>query len=138
MEKIHFTVPGEPRGKGRPRLNKITGAIHTDNETRAYENKIIAFYHQAVRWFRFPDDMFLSVNVTAYLPIPKSYSKAKRAAMAADQIWPSRKPDADNILKVVLDAMNGVAYKDDARVIRCACEKHYGDPPRLEITITGM
>lgn len=138
MNNIHFAVPGEPRGKGRPRLNKKTGSIHTDSETRAYENKIIAFYHQAVKGFRFPDDMFLSVDVTAYLPIPKSYSKSKQAAMAADQIWPSRKPDTDNILKVVLDALNGEAYRDDARVIRCACEKHYGDPPRLEITVTGM
>ena len=136
MEKS-FTVPGEPRGKGRPRFSK-TGHTYTDTETKAYEQKIVAYYRMAHKGFRFPDTAFLSVSVTAYLPIPKSATKADRAGMEARVILPSRKPDVDNIEKAVLDAMNGVAYKDDARVCRTSCAKFYGAEPRLEITISDV
>ena len=133
MEHI-FTVPGEPRGKGRPRFSKA-GHTYTDSETRAYEDKIRAYYHKAHGGYRVPDGAFISVTVIAVLPIPKSATKAKRAAMMARTILPSRKPDVDNILKAVLDALNGVAYKDDARVWQTSCTKFYGENPRLEIAI---
>lgn len=131
---VDFTVPGEPRGKGRPRFSK-SGHTYTDSETRAYENKIIAYYRKAHGAFRFPDGAFVSVDVVAYLPIPKSATKARRAGMEAGTIRPSRKPDIDNIEKAVLDALNGIAYKDDARVCQASCAKFYGTEPRLEITV---
>lgn len=130
-----FTVPGEPRGKGRPRFSPRTGHAYTDSETRSYENKIIAYYRKACGASRLSDTAFLSVDIVAYLPIPKSATKAQRAGMEAGTILPSRKPDVDNIEKAVLDALNGIAYKDDARVHRTSCTKYYGAEPRLEITI---
>lgn len=133
MELV-FTVPGEPRGKGRPRFSK-TGHTYTDSETKAYENKIIAYYRQAHGGTRAPDDAFLAVDVIAYLPIPKSATKAQIAGMIGKIILPSRKPDVDNILKAVLDALNGVAYRDDARVHRTSCVKFYSAEPRLEIAV---
>lgn len=132
--EITFTVPGEPRGKGRPRFSK-TGHAYTDSETRAYENKIIAYYRKSCGAFRLPDEAFLAVSITAYLPIPKSASKSKASAMDSGDILPSRKPDVDNIEKAVLDALNGVAYKDDSRVCRTSCAKFYGVEPRIDITI---
>lgn len=132
--EITFTVPGEPRGKGRPRFSK-TGHAYTDSETRAYENKIIAYYRKSCGAFRWRDEAFVAVSITAYLPIPKSVSKAKAAAMDSGDILPSRKPDVDNIEKAVLDALNGVAYKDDSRVCRTSCAKFYGVEPRIDITI---
>ena len=53
--------------------------------------------------------------------------------MESGDIFPSRKPDVDNIEKAVLDALNGIAYKDDSRVFRTGCVKYYGSEPRLEI-----
>ena len=129
-----FTVPGEPRGKGRPRFTR-TGHTYTDSETRAYENKIVACYRKAHGANRFPDTAFISATITAYLPIPKSATKAQRAGMEAMEILPSRKPDADNIVKAVLDALNGIAYKDDSRVQKIKCAKYYGADPRLDITL---
>ena len=133
MELI-FTVPGEPRGKGRPRFSR-SGHTYTDSETRAYENKIVAYYRKAHGATKMPDTAFFSVDVVAYLPIPKSATKAQIAGMAGKTILPSRKPDVDNILKAVLDALNGVTYKDDARVHRTSCVKFYSAEPRVEITI---
>lgn len=134
--EVVFEVPGEPRGKGRPRFSK-TGHTYTDSETRAYESKIVAYYRKQLGAFRWPDSAFISVEITAYYPIPKSATKAATAAMRAGQTLPSRKPDIDNVMKVVLDALNGVAYKDDSRVVRVEAQKVYSDMPRLKIRMRG-
>lgn len=134
--EVVFEVPGEPRGKGRPRFTK-TGHPYTDSETRAYEDKIVAYYRKQIGAFRWPDSAFVSVHVTAYYPIPKSATKAVTAAMREGAMPPSRKPDIDNVLKIVLDALNGVAYKDDSRVVCVEAQKIYSDTPRLEIHMRG-
>ena len=134
---LRFEVPGEPRGKGRPRFNRNTGSAYTDSETRAYEDKIVAYYRKSFKGFRWPDSTFISVVVTAHYPIPKRATKAAVAAMQAKTLLPSRKPDIDNVLKVVLDALNGVAYKDDSRVVSVAAKKVYSFEPKLEIEMTG-
>lgn len=133
---IVFEVPGEPRGKGRPRFSK-TGHAYTDSGTRAYENKIIACYRQQLQGFRWPDSAFISIEVTAHYPIPKSASKAAIAAMQAGRVLPSRKPDVDNVLKIVLDALNGVAYKDDAKVVAVSAKKIYSLTPKLVVEMKG-
>lgn len=138
MDYIEFLVPGEPRGKGRPRFSRASGTAYTDSETRAYEKKIAAYYHQAAQAFRFPNEAFLRVTIVAQFPIPKSASKANREAMEAHKILPSRKPDIDNIIKVVLDSLNGVAYKDDARVAEINGAKVYGSDPGLTILIREL
>lgn len=132
--KLNFIVPGEPRGKGRPRFSK-RGHTYTDSETKAYENKIVAYYRKTHGAARLPDTAFICVDVIAYLPMPKSATKAQVVGMAGKTILPSRKPDVDNILKAVLDSLNGIAYKDDARVHRTSCVKFYSAEPRLEIFI---
>lgn len=130
-----FTVPGEPRGKGRPRVTR--NGTYTDSETKAYEEKIIAYYRKAFGGHKWPDNSFVAVKVVAYYPIPKRATKAQLAAMQEGKLFPSRKPDIDNVLKIVLDALNGVAYKDDSRVVRVEAEKKYSFDPRLEIHIEG-
>ena len=133
---IVFEVPGEPRGKGRPRFTR-DGHPYTDSETRAYEKKIVAYYRQALGAFRWPDSAFEAVEVTAYYQIPKSATKAAMAGRQDGTILPSRKPDIDNVLKIVLDALNGVAYKDDSRVVSVSGRKSYGITPKLMIEMKG-
>ena len=132
--EIQFKVPGLPRGKGRPRFSR-SGHPYTDEKTRDYETYIVHCYRAAHGALRFPDTAFLSVHTTAYFLIPKSASRAQRADMESGRILPARKPDVDNIEKVVLDALNGIAYKDDARVCQTGCGKYYGREPGLVITI---
>lgn len=133
---IVFEVPGEPRGKGRPRFTK-EGHAYTDSETRAYEKKIMAYYRQQLRDFRWGDGACVSVEVTAVYPIPKSTTKASLAAIQAGRILPKRKPDIDNVLKVVLDSLNGIAYKDDSQVVMISGKKIYGHEPKLIIEMKG-
>ena len=131
-----FEVPGEPSGKGRPRFTK-DGHAYTDSETRAYEQKITAYYRQQLRDFRWPDSAYISVEITAVYPIPKSATKASLAAIQAGRILPKRKPDIDNVIKAVLDSLNGYAYKDDSQVVMVTGRKIYGHEPKLIIEMKG-
>jgi Holliday junction resolvase RusA-like endonuclease len=97
----------------------------------------MAYYRQQLRDFRWPDSAYISVDVTAVYPIPKSATKASLAAIQAGRILPKRKPDIDNVLKVVLDSLNGIAYKDDSQVVMVTGRKIYGHEPKLIIEMKG-
>ena len=72
-----------------------------------------------------PSDCYVGITVDAYFQIPKSYTKGKRLACEHNINRPDKKPDIDNILKIVLDGLNGVAYADDKQVIEVRCRKFY-------------
>ena len=135
--EIVFEVPGEPRGKGRPRFIRSTGATYTPPETRAYEKKVLDCYRVQCRGTQFADMEYISVDVTAVYPIPKSVTKATRAAIEEGKILPKKKPDIDNVLKIVLDSLNGIAYKDDAQVVMVSGKKIYGNNPKVIIKMKG-
>lgn len=135
--EIVFEVPGQPRGKGRPRFIRSTGVTYTPPETRAYEEKIMDCYRVQCRGVYWPEDTFVSVNVTAIYQIPKSATKATKAAIEDEKILPKKKPDIDNVLKIVLDSLNGIAYKDDSQVVMVTGRKIYGQEPKLIIEIHG-
>lgn len=142
MEKIKFKVPGPPQGKGRPRTgrNKNTGRpiSYTPSKTVLYENWIRTCYMQETDMF-FSKNEILGIDILAFFVIPKSMSKKTRAAMMAGEIRPLKKPDGDNILKAVCDALNGLAYRDDRQLADKSIHKWYENEehgPGLEITIT--
>jgi Holliday junction resolvase RusA-like endonuclease len=131
-----FTVLGDPQGKGRPRFAKRGNFVstYTPDKTVLYENLIKCEYERQCDNFYF-GDIPLALCITAYYPIAKSISKATRLAINAGQLRPMKKPDIDNILKIVADSLNGVAYKDDAQIVFMSAQKRYGDRPRLEVSI---
>ena len=135
MAKIKFMVPGDPHGKGRPCFVKKTGRAYTPKGTREYEGDIRRSYYLAGHGKL---DCYVGVRVRAFFRIPKSWSKRKKQMAMDGDIRPG-KPDVDNILKAVLDALNGIAYKDDQAVVYAMCDKWYNTqpfrPPRLEITL---
>lgn len=132
--EIKFFVPGDPRGKGRPRFGR-NGVVYTDQETAAYERSVVAWYRKSCGNARIPDGTVCNVNIVAIYRIPKSASKSDRRAMEAGAILPRRKPDADNVAKIILDALNGVAYKDDSAVVALNVEKSYGLEPGVMVFI---
>jgi len=134
MKAVKFTVPGEPKGKGRPRHTK-SGHSYTPKETAMYENLVAVEYQRQNPGVRFPDGAMLDFRILAYYAIPKSKSRREKAAMLAGEIRPTKKPDMDNILKVVADALNQIAYRDDAQIVDTQVRKYYSDQPRLEVTI---
>lgn len=133
---IRFTIPGEPKGKGRPRLGR-SGHAYTPHDTAVYENLVKLCYRDEN-----PDDCEtackdepVKVLIWAYYQIPKSVSKKTRMAMQMDDIRPSKKPDCDNIAKIVCDALNGLAYYDDSQICELTVIKHYSETPRVEVKI---
>ena len=128
-----FVIPGPPMGKARPRMTK-TGHTYTPEETVMYENLVKTEYERQVD-HRYADDAMLDVRVFAYYPIPKSASKKKQKAMRENRIRPTKKPDWDNIGKIVCDSLNSVAYRDDAQIVDAMVRKFYSDNPRVLVTI---
>lgn len=119
-----FTVTGKIRGKGRPRFGG--GHAYTDKRTKSYE-ALIADEYRASGGKLHTEPVI--VRVAALFAIPKRASKKERELMLNDSIRPTKRPDIDNILKAVLDGLNGVAYNDDAQVVKVSGEKYYADNP---------
>lgn len=123
---IKFFVAGTPQGKARPRFTK-TGRAYTPKSTVDYENTVKIMYRRVCGSAKFEKGVSLKMNITAYFDIPKSTSKKKRAQMLKGNIRPTKKPDADNIAKVIADSLNGLAYYDDAQLVDVNVRKFYGE-----------
>lgn len=132
---IGFTIPGPPQGKGRPRFNRATGRAYTPYNTASYENLVKLEYEKAAAGRRFGDKKEVSMQIHAYFAIPESAPAKSREKMLKGIIAPVKKPDADNILKVVCDSLNGVCYRDDSQVVAVAVQKLYAEIPRVEVFI---
>lgn len=132
--KAKFTIPGEPKGKARPRVTG-TGHAFTPKETAMYENLVKLEYQRQCHGVRFPDEAEIDMRITAYYEIPKSVSKKKRASMLAHRIRPRKKPDLDNVFKIVADSLNGIAYHDDSQIVDGMVRKFYSEEPRVVVTI---
>lgn len=72
------------------------------------------------------------------MPVASSWSESIKQAARSRAIYPTNKPDIDNLAKSILDALNGVIYKDDSQVVVLTLQKYYDDDPRAEITIEEM
>ena len=133
--RVKFTVLGEPKGKGRPRFIPQTGRAITPKDTVNYETLVHMEYISQCEGFRFPDDAMLDVRILSFYGIPKSASKKNKEKMKKGLLRPVKKPDMDNVVKIVADALNQVAYRDDTQIVDCQCRKFYSDNPRVEVTI---
>lgn len=137
--RTQVCIYGEPQGKGRPRFSTVCGhaKTRTPDQTVIYENLVKTEYRNQ-SGVRFPDDAMLDVRVIAYYTIPKSISKKKRQAMLDHKVRPTKKPDFDNIGKVICDSLNGIAYRDDAQIVDAQVRKFYSDTPRVVVIITDI
>lgn len=142
---ISFTVKGEPCGKGRPRFarcitknGKEYTKTHTPKETADYEKLIQIEYLSQVGSIRFTKDTLLKATVKAYFRIPKTTPNWQKPYMEQGIIRPLKKPDWDNIGKIVTDALNEFAFHDDVQFIEGAVEKFYSNDPRIEIYLTEL
>lgn len=104
---ISFKISGKIKGKARPKFGK--GYTYTPKDTVNYENYVKILYQQETNHIF---DGPVKMVITAYFQIPKSYSKKKMI----ENPCPIKKPDADNIGKIIADSLNGIAYRDDSQV----------------------
>jgi len=125
---VSLTVYGHPVPKARARTvrtKKGKSISFTPEQTASWEDSIRAQALQSR-----PGQLLdgpLALEATFYLLRPKSRPKK--------EIYPDRKPDLDNLVKSVKDALEGVIYTNDSRIVDEVVRKRYDDPPRVEITI---
>ena len=132
-----ITVPGEPRGKGRPRFGN--GRTYTDAKTRDYEMLVRGCWLRSTGRLDYaPYPGPVRVSIRAAYKIPQSASKAKRRDMLEGRIRPTKKPDADNIAKAILDGLNGVAWADDTQVVELSVVKLYSGEPCVVVEVESV
>lgn len=135
MAKITFAVPGKPYAKKRHRAVSIGGKARAFNpkENATAEG---AIGNIASRHFAAPIMGAVRLEVVACFAIPKSWSKKKVAEHAFRPHC--QKPDGDNILKAVKDALNRIAWADDGQVYDARVRKFWGSIDSTEITVEGV
>ena len=113
-----FSWVGQVRGWSRPRFDGRSRRVFKDEKLAKYQKQIADAYRDQCPGVFFSKGEPLRVSIHVYRPLPGS--KPKRITAEPDTL----KPDADNIGKAVLDALNGVAFHDDAQVVELSVVKH--------------
>ena len=132
--KYEFEVIGDIKGKGRPRMNTLTGAAYTPNNTRDYENLIRQYFK--IKYPKYvPFENRVSVSIKAYFKVPKNTNKKNAKLMLKGSISPAKKPDIDNVVKVVFDALNKMAFKDDNQITKLEIEKFYAEEEKIVVIV---
>ena len=134
MMTCDFVVEGKPVGKGRPRFKRVGNFVqtYTPANTAEYERLVKLRFQNAGGAIT---DKPVRVEITAFFAPPKSTRKREKADMLANRILPMKKPDVDNIAKIILDALNKIAYVDDAQVIELSVIKRYADEAKVIVHI---
>lgn len=131
---IKFTVPGKPVGKQRPRFSRTCTGVrtYTPRKTQEYEDLVRISYRQVSK-----EKLkgAISATIYGYFEPPRSISKKQREQMLKGDISYIKKIDSDNLAKSILDALNGVAYDDDAQVCLLIVQKLYAETARVEVVL---
>ena len=115
MTHLAFVIPGRPQGKQRPRLGK-GGCVYTPTATKKYE-RAVANWALVCRPRIWRLDWPIAVEVSCYFSDERCH-------------------DIDNVLKAVMDGMNGVLYHDDSQVVSASVSKAIDrSDPRVEVRV---
>lgn len=113
-------VEGTIKAKARPRF--FNGHAVTPKDTVNYENWVKMCYQQQSGKYL---EGQIRAEITAYYKVPKSYSKKRLEDIRQGREYPQKKPDIDNVTKIILDSLNGIAYKDDCQVVEIQVSKRW-------------
>lgn len=136
---IFFTVDGDPVAKGRPRFVRRADSVgtYTPKKTASYETRVrLAAISAMMR--RQPTDRPVQLSVMLGMRIPPSWSTRRHVQAAAGEIRATKKPDADNVVKLIKDACNGIVWRDDAQVVRLVVQKEYAERPGISVAVSEV
>ena len=132
--KYEFDVIGPVTGKGRPRVNTYTARAYTPAKTKEYEDLVKQYFIIKYPGCK-PLEGRIKVKITACFKILKNTNKKEKEEMLKGNISPTKKPDIDNIVKIILDSLNKLAFKDDNQITKLDIEKVYCEEERVSIII---
>lgn len=131
--RYRFEIHEKAIGKQRPRYSAKTHRMYTPTKTSTFEEKIKwafkAKYNVQTELSTKP----FKAKIIAIFEPPKSSSKKKKEELLYGEY--TKKPDADNIAKIILDSLNGLAYKDDNQVSELLVLKQYGDENEIRVEL---
>ena len=133
---LSVCLPVTPTPKGRPRAFKVGRGVRmrTPEKTRAAEHLVATYFRAYMRRSRLrPLEGSLRVRIVAVWPRLKATPKK-----TPGRIYKATKPDADNVAKLILDSLNGIAFGDDGQVVELHVEKWHaalGEDPCVEVRI---
>jgi Holliday junction resolvase RusA-like endonuclease len=131
--RVVIELSGQPRGKARPRNNPSSTFPYIDPNARKYESQLRYAATQEMAG-RSPTMQPVKMTVEQRFPLLKGFNKKELAAALSGQMWPTKKPDADNILKLA-DCLNKVVFIDDVQVVEASVRKIYSEHPGLTIIV---
>lgn len=123
--KYEFEIKEKAIGKERPRVNTRTGRVFTPTKTSSFEEKVKWAFKGKYNVANELSTKPFKVKITAIFEPPQSLSKKKKEELLFKVDY-TKKPDVDNIAKIILDSLNGLAYKDDSQVSALLVLKDYG------------
>ena len=134
---IELTIPGAPFGKQRPKFTSRGkfGKAVTPEKTVNYETFVKLLYNEKYGAMSFDAEEPLKMTIRAYMQIPFSKSNKQKKLMKENILRPTKKPDWDNIGKIIGDALNAIAYPDDKQIVEAHIVKFFDENPRVEIEI---
>lgn len=134
---ITFTVPGQPQGKGRPRIVKIGqfSRLASPKDTVAYEGLVAHVAYVAMGSNNQLLEGPVRVRMTIACSVPASWSQKKQRMALAGEVRPTTKPDVDNVVKAIFDGCNGVVWRDDVQVVELSLAKLYCQAPGVVVEI---
>jgi Holliday junction resolvase RusA-like endonuclease len=136
MIQVTYSVPGEPRGKGRPKFARRGNFVktYTDAKTASYEDQI-RFYALKAMGDSKAIQGAVRVLISICMAVPKSYSQKRREACLNGSDKPLKKPDWDNVAKSICDAMNGIVYGDDTQIVEAHVTKKYAEQSKVIVLV---
>lgn len=136
---IEFVIPGAPVGKGRPKFARRGNFVttYTPEKTASYENLVKVAAHSAMNGAN-PFAVAVCCEIELRVMPPASWSQKKRTQALNGEIHPTSKPDIDNVVKGIFDAMNDIVFLDDKQVVALSVKKQYAEKPEALVRVGAM
>jgi Holliday junction resolvase RusA-like endonuclease len=138
MAQIRFTVYGDPTPKARPRFSLTRGFVQvfTAEKTKAYENEV-AMMSKAAMAGRQPFEGALAVSIVQTFAVPATYGKKRTEECLTGLIQHTKRPDADNVMKCVIDGMGKAktVFLNDSQCVWLFTMKEYGWVAKVEVIV---
>ena len=136
---IAFVIPGTPVGKGRPKFARRGNFVttYTPEKTASYENLVKVKAEEAMSG-RPVIDGAVEVSIRLIVTPPASWSQKKQREALEGRIFPTTKPDIDNVVKGIFDACNEIVWKDDKQAVDVRVVKRYGQVARASVEVRTL
>jgi Holliday junction resolvase RusA-like endonuclease len=135
---IELNISGKPEGKSRPRFGS-GGRVYTPRKTEVAEREIRAAWEEQGRP-RLPDGP-IEIEIVLIVERPRGHFNTKGELNKKGRSMPfphNKKPDVDNAVKLVMDALNTRAYRDDVQICKATVTREWGDIAFTQIRLNEL